>query len=137
MGYEKPLPAPDPETEPFWNGCRDHKLLIQRCGSCRTHRFPPTSFCPSCQSGEVDWVEASGRGRVFSWIVVRHPVPKEVYADEVPYIVAIVTLEEGVRMVGNLVGIDPDKVTADMAVVVRFDNVTDDITLPEFAPDGA
>ena len=82
-------------------------------------------------------MEASGRGRVFSWIVVRHPVPKEVYADEVPYIVAIVALVEGVRMVGNLVGIDPDQVTADMPVVVRFDNVTDDITLPAFAPAGA
>ncbi|MEJ8571598.1 Zn-ribbon domain-containing OB-fold protein [Microbaculum marinum] len=136
MGYEKPLPAPDPETEEFWNGCRDHRLLIQRCGSCGTHRFPPTSFCPHCQSDETEWVEASGRGRVFSWIVVRHPVPREIYAGDVPYVVAIVALDEGVRMVGNLVGIDPDAVAADLPVKVTFENVTDEITLPEFEPIG-
>ena len=90
MGYEKPLPAPDPETEPFWNGCRDHKLLTQRRGSCRTHRFPPPSLCPSCQSGEVSCVQARRRARVVSWTVVRHPVPNAVYADAAPYFVAVV-----------------------------------------------
>lgn len=134
MGYQKPLPSPDPESAPFWEGCREGRLLIQRCRTCGTHRFPPTDFCPACRSHETEWVEASGRGRVFSWIVVRHPVPKEVYAGEVPYVVAIVALEEGVRMVSNLVEVAPEAVTADMAVEVRFRPAAEGIVLPVFAP---
>ncbi len=137
MGYQKPLPSPDSESAPFWQGCREGKLLIQRCGGCGQHRFPPTDFCPSCRSQDSAWVESSGRGRVFSWIVVRHPVPKDVYADEVPYVVAIVVLEEGVRLVSNLVEIAPEAVTADMPVEVRFKAAADEIVLPVFAPAAA
>jgi len=134
VGYQKPLPSPDPESTPFWEGCRREKLLIQRCRACGLHRFPPTDFCPGCRSHDTEWVEASGKGRVFSWIVVRHPVPKEVYAGEVPYVVAIVLLDEGVRMVSNLVDVDPEAVEADMPVEVRFRPATEEITLPVFAP---
>jgi len=79
-------------------------------------------------------VESSGRGKVFSWIVVRHPVPKEVYGEDVPYIVAIITLDEGVRLVSDLVEIEPEAVTADMAVEVRFKPATEEFVLPLFAP---
>ncbi|SLN70630.1 Zn-ribbon domain-containing OB-fold protein [Oceanibacterium hippocampi] len=138
MGYNKPLPYPNSETKPFWDACRDGILRIQRCSDCGTNRFPPTGVCPACQSDRSEWIEASGRGRVFSWIVVRHPVPKDVYADKVPYVVAIIALDEGVRMVSNLVDIDVDSVQADMPVTVRFDKVTDELTLPVFVPaDGA
>lgn len=135
MSYAKPLPVPDPESRPFWEGCRAHKLLIVRCKSCGTHRFPPTSLCPHCQSGEYDWVEASGRGRVFSWITVRHPVPRDVYADDVPYVVALVTLEEGVRMPTNIVDCAPEDIAADMKVQVGFRDATPEISLPVFSPD--
>ena len=77
---------------------------------------------------------ASGRGTVFSWIVVVHPVPKEVYRDDVPYVVALVELEEGVRMPTNIIGCDPQAITADMAVEVVFDQVADDLVLPRFRP---
>ena len=134
MSYNKPVPAPDSESRPFWDACRQHKLLIQRCDSCGQNRFPPTTFCPHCQSGDTKWVAASGRGTVFSWIVVRHPVPKEVYAPDVPYVVAIIELAEGVRMVGNIEGCVPEAVAAKMPVSVGFRDVSPDLTLPVFSP---
>jgi uncharacterized OB-fold protein len=135
MSYMKPLPAPDPESRPFWEGCHAHKLLIVRCTNCGTFRFPATSFCAKCDSPNHEWVEASGKGKVFSWIVVRHPVPKDIYADEVPYVVALVTLDEGVRMPANIVDCAPEEVTADMRVTVGFRDVTPEISLPVFSPD--
>jgi uncharacterized OB-fold protein len=134
MSYEKPLPVLDPESAPFWEACRDHKLKIVKCGGCGYVSFPPTSFCPNCNSDRIEWVEASGKATVFSWIVVRHPVPKDVYAGDVPYVVALVTLEEGVRMSTNIVGCAPEDVTAYMPVTVQFRDVTPEITLPVFAP---
>jgi uncharacterized OB-fold protein len=134
MTYSKPLPAPDVETRPFWDGCRQGKLLIQRCEACGHVRFPPTHFCPKCHSTDQAWVESSGRGRVFSWIVVRHPVPRDIYAGDVPYVVALITLDEGVRIASNIVGVAPEAVTADMPVRVAFRDATPDITLPLFEP---
>lgn len=133
----KPLPAPDPDSAPFWNGCRQNKLMIQRCRHCRTFQFPPSSICAACGADEVEWVEASGKGKVFSWIVVVHPVPKPVYAADVPYVVALVELDEGVRMPTNIVGCDSNAIAADMAVEVVFKRVGEDIVLPLFQPAGA
>jgi uncharacterized protein len=135
MSYDKPLPVLDPESTPFWEATREHKLKIVRCVDCGQVRFPPTSFCPHCNSAAIEWIEASGRATVFSWIVVRHPVPKDVYAMDVPYVVALVTLEEGVRMPTNIVGCMPEEVTAYMPLKVQFRDVTPEITLPVFAPD--
>lgn len=135
MSYAKPLPVPDPQTQPFWDGCRAGKLLIQRCGTCGTHRFPPTGVCAACGSEATEWVAATGRGKVFSWIVVELPIPKATYAQDVPYAVALVDLEEGVRMATNVVGCDPYAITAGMPVRVRFDAVTEEISLPRFVPD--
>ncbi|MEI9992005.1 MAG: Zn-ribbon domain-containing OB-fold protein [Rhizomicrobium sp.] len=134
MTYAKPLPVPDPESAPFWEGTRRHKLLIQQCGNCGRNRFPPTTFCSHCRSDAVRWLEASGRGKVFSWIVVRHPVPKDVYASDVPYVVAIIELDEGVRIVSNIVECDPSDVRAETPVRVIFRDVTDSVTLPLFVP---
>jgi uncharacterized OB-fold protein len=134
MSYDKPVPVVDPESRPFWEACRRHELSIPQCLSCGQTRFPPTTFCPHCQSSDTKWLAASGRGTVFSWIVVRHPVPKEVYAPDVPYVVAIVQLAEGVRMVANLEQCDPDAVSADMPVSIGFRDVTAELTLPVFHP---
>jgi uncharacterized OB-fold protein len=134
--YSKPLPALDPDSQPFWEGCRAHKLMLQRCGACGRHRFPAAPFCAHCQSTTASWVEASGFGSVFSWIVVRHPVPKDVYAGEVPYVVALVELAEGVRMASNIVGCQPEDVTAGMKLEIVYDDVTPEITLPKFRPVG-
>jgi uncharacterized OB-fold protein len=134
LTYAKPLPVLDSETRPFWEGCREGKLLLQSCTQCGTKRFPPTRFCQVCRSAELEWTPSSGRGRVFSWIVVRHPVPRDVYALDVPYVVALVALDEGVRMPSNIVNVAPEAMTADMPVRVIFREVTPEITLPLFEP---
>lgn len=134
MSYAKPLPVADVETQPFWQACRDGKLMLQRCTNCGHCRFPPTFYCAKCNSAEHEWIESTGRGRVFSWIVVRHPVPREVYAADVPYVVSLIDLDEGVRIVSNIVGVEPEKVTAGMPVRVIFRTVTPEITLPLFEP---
>ena len=130
--YQKPMPAPDADSAPFWRGCREHRLLLQKCGCCGAFRFPAAAYCPNCWSDAAEWVEASGRGSVYSWIVVVHPVPGDMYRDEVPYVVALVDLEEGVRMPTNIVGCDPQEIEAGMAVTVEFDDVSADLTLPKF-----
>jgi uncharacterized OB-fold protein len=134
MSYAKPLPVLDSETKTFWEACRQAKLMLQRCAQCGHVRFPPTHFCSKCHSARHEWVESSGHGRVFSWIVVRHPVPRDVYASDVPYVVALITLDEGVRIPSNIVGIAPERVTADMPVRVIFREATPEITLPLFEP---
>ncbi len=131
--YNKPLPVPDPESTPYWDGMREGRLMVQKCASTGEHLFPPVTFCPGSLE-KPEWVEAKGRGKVFSWIVVRHPVPKDIYADEVPYVVALVTLDEGCRMTGNIVGCEPEDVRADMEVEIVYNRVTPEITLPAFRP---
>jgi len=134
--YSKPLPAPDVDSAPYWDGCKSHRLLLQRCDACASFRFPAGPVCPNCNSREARWMPASGRGTVFSWIVVRHPVPAEVYGADVPYTVALIDLEEGVRMASNVVGCDPEALHAGMRVSVHFDDVTPEISLPRFKPMG-
>lgn len=134
--YDKPLPVPDPDSAPFWEGCRSNRLLIQRCTACGHAQFPPSSVCTCCSSPDIAWAQASGSGTVFSWIVVRHPVPKPVYAAEVPYVVALIELVEGVRMPSNVIDCPPEDVRAAMPVEVTFRRVTDDIVLPLFRPVG-
>lgn len=128
----KPIPEADSESKPFWDGVRDHVLLIQECRHCGKRRLPATTYCPACRSSESAWVKASGRGRVFSWIVVHHPVPREAYAEEVPYVVALIELDEGVRIVSNIVGTDASCVAADMKVQVVFEGAPECGTLPKF-----
>lgn len=131
--YAGPVPGPDPETQPFWDGMNQGKLMVQRCPDSGEYLFPPTTFCPgSLQPPE--WTEVRGRGRVFSWIVVRHPVPRDVFADKVPYVVALVELDEGCRMTGNIIGCEPEDVRADMAVEIAFNRVAEGVTLPAFRP---
>ncbi len=134
MTYAKPVPVPDPDTQPFWEGCQQGKLLLQRCDACSRFRFPPGETCPNCGSDRASWVGSSGRGRVFSWIVVVHPVPREIYAADVPYVVALVDLEEGVRMATNIIGCQPGSIVADMPVQVAFERVSEAVVLPKFRP---
>jgi uncharacterized OB-fold protein len=133
MSQPKPRPALDPDSAPYWEACREHRLIVQRCGQCGKTRFPPGPTCPGCGATDHDWIASSGRGRVFSWIVVRHPVPAEVYAGDVPYVVALIELEEGVRLVSNVIGCVPEDVRANMPVTVVFDDVGE-VPLPKFRP---
>ena len=135
--YLKPVPAPDPDSAPFWAGCRDHRLMLLKCVACGAFRYPPGPVCPHCRARESEWVQSPGRGKVYSWIVVTHPVPKEVYAADVPYVVALIELDEGVRIASNIVGCAPADVCGDMRVEVRFDDVAPGVTLPRFVPAGS
>lgn len=132
--YRKPLPVPDAISAPYWEACRRHELILQRCGDCGTVRFPPAAMCSCCRSRKAEWKRASGTGKVYSWNVVVHPIPEDLYAADVPYVVALVELDEGVRMPTNIVDCDPKRIEADMPVEVVFDDVTEAVTLPKFRP---
>ena len=134
-GYTKPLPKPSPESRPFGEGCREGRLLAQRCSGCGRLRFPPKAICPHCLSREATWEQMSGRGTVFTFTVFRrlyHPG----FAGELPYAVALVELDEGPRILSNIVNADPEAVHCGMRVRVRFERATDEITLPKFEPTG-
>jgi uncharacterized OB-fold protein len=126
-----PAPVPDLDTQPFWDGCAEDRFLVPECAACGHRRWPPGPMCPVCRSPETRWIDSSGRGSVYSWLVVHHPVNR-VLADQVPYVVAMIDLEEGVRVVGNVEGCDPEAVTAGMAVEVFFETHEEGIRMPNF-----
>lgn len=127
----RPRPAVNDDSAFFWEGARRGELLIQRCASCGELRHPPRPMCPACRSLEWDTLRASGRGTVFSYVVHHYP---EVPGFETPYVVALVELAEGSRLVSNLVDADPGEVAIGMPVEVTFAAVDDEITLPLFRP---
>lgn len=131
--YNKPLPVPAPESEPFWAAAKEHRLSVQKCRACGHLRFPPAAHCPECLSADHDWVEVSGRGRVFSFVTFQRLYNKG-WEGEIPYVVALIELDEGPRLLSNVIGIEPAEVACDMPVKVVFDDVTEDVTLPKFAP---
>ena len=134
---EKPARAPRPrpaltqDNAFFFEGAKQGKLLIQRCASCHRLRHPPRPACPHCRSLDWDTVEASGRGTVYSFVVNHHP---QVPAFDYPLVVALIELDEGTRLVSNVVGIDPSAVHVGMPVQVEFTAFDDELTLPQFRP---
>lgn len=121
----------DNESRPFWEGVKNNELRIQHCDDCNTHIFYPRTYCPHCFSDNVSWKKASGKGRIYSYTVVHNAFGE--FADQVPYVVALVDLEEGVRMLTRIVG-DRDQVAIDKPVSVTFEKVND-FTLPYFQLD--
>jgi len=129
----KHLPRPTPLSQHWWDACRDHQLLLQRCSDCGRTQFYPRTICTACSSGAVDWVRASGLGSVLSYTVIRHPV-SPAYEPEVPYILALIELEEGSVMMSTVTGCDPEDAHVGMSVKVSFEAWTDEITMPRFLP---
>ncbi|WP_019119703.1 Zn-ribbon domain-containing OB-fold protein [Brevibacillus massiliensis] len=129
MAGQIPKPVIDDDSRPFWEGLKRGELLIQRCGDCNRSIFYPRALCPHCFSERIAWEKASGRGRIYSYTVVHRAFGP--YADETPYFVAIVELEEGVRMMTRILG-DREKIAIDNRVEVIFEQVDDDLTLPYF-----
>ena len=123
-------PIENPDTEAFWTGLRDGRLLIQQCGACRTHRHPPNPTCSTCLSAEHEWIEASGRGVVWSYSVVHEPL--DGWPGELPYTVAIVALEEGVKMVTNLVAGSEAAVAVGAPVELAITESVSGVALPRF-----
>jgi uncharacterized OB-fold protein len=124
-------PAVTFDTRFFWDGLKDHKLLIQQCSGCGVLRHPPRPMCPHCNSLSWDAIESSGRGEVFSFVMPQHP-PYPWF--EYPYIVVLVDLEEGVRLVSNLCDVNPGDVSIGMAVRVFYEHFEDGLVLPQFRP---
>ncbi|MEQ8692752.1 MAG: Zn-ribbon domain-containing OB-fold protein [Pseudomonadales bacterium] len=131
----RPLPQPTPETQHFWDGLQDGELRLQRCAACAHVYYPPRPFCPDCSSREVEIFNASGKGKLASYVINHRPHP----AWDAPYSIAIVELEEGPRMATNIVNCPqtPEALAIDMPVEIVFEAVSDDITLPLFQPVGA
>ena len=122
-----------PEADPFWAGCLEGRLMLPWCSSCSRPHFYPRSLCPHCGSTGIAWKQASGRGKVYTFAVVRQPIERA-FADLVPYVIAIVELEEGVRMLSHITSIEPDKVACDMQVMVEFRPYSEKVMLPTFRP---
>ena len=132
--WNKPLPTIVGETRPFWQMCRQGQLLIQRCDSCREYQFYPRGICAGCWSGDIQWVASSGRGTVWTFTVTYQN--RTTGFDHGPYVLALVELEEGVRMFTNILECEPQDVKIGMPVEVTFVQVTDQITVPYFKPAG-
>jgi uncharacterized protein len=127
----KLIPQVTRELKPFFDAARNHQLAVQKCDNCGKLRFPAAPLCLACDSPRSSWVTVSGRGKVFSFTVMHrayHP------AFKAPYALAVIELDEGVKITSNVVGIEPSKVKCGMPVEVMFDKLSDEVTLPRFRP---
>jgi len=129
-----PLPVPTPVTQPFWQATSEHRLLLQKCANGHVFYYART-HCPECLSNELEWVDASGRGTLYSYTVARRP-QSEAFAEDCPYVIAAITLQEGPRMTSLLVECDADNVQAlvDGPVEVVWEDVSDGLSMPYFRP---
>jgi hypothetical protein len=129
------LPQPTPETQHFWDGCKEGELRLQRCSDCKDAYFPPRPFCPKCGSRSVEEFKATGRGFLYSYVINYRPRPD---LGTEPHSIAVVQLDEGPRMMTNIVGCPqtPEALKLDMPVEVTFETFGE-IALPFFQPVGA
>lgn len=129
----KPLPEPSSWTREFWEAAREEKLKIQKCRKCGNYIFYPKLECAFCYADELAWVEVSGKGSVYSYTIVLNNAPSA-FLEDMPYVVAIIRLEEGVQMLSNIVGCEPEEVYCEMPVEVTFEKLNEEFTLPKFKP---
>ena len=130
---QKPLPQPSAESAPYWEATKKHRLVLQHCRDCGQFWFPPSARCRHCFSGDFFWDEVSGKGRIFSFVVyyrLYHPG----FDGELPYVVAIVELEEGPRLLTNVVGTDWQNIRCDSPVRVIFEDDPRGAAIPKFEP---
>lgn len=136
MELHRPLPSPiTPEAQPYWDGLKENKLMLPKCDDCGKPFFYPRVLCPNCHSRNISWMQASGRGKLYSFQIA-HRSLNRAFKVELPCVLAIIELEEGPRMMSNLINIEPDPnvVKCDMPVEVVFEKQNDDITLALFQP---
>jgi uncharacterized OB-fold protein len=127
------LPSPDFETRPFWDACRQGRFLVKHCNACGRDHFYPRPFCPKCWSPDVEWKQAAGRGTVYTYSVV-HVNDLPPFSERVPYVAAIVELDEGPRVMTNIEGVPFDELQVGQPVEVDFKPISDEITIPIFRP---
>jgi len=129
----KPMPVVQPWARPFWEAAREGRLALQHCEDCDKPIHYPRIACPHCGSDELGWRTASGRGTLYSFTVVVSNAPSSFVAD-MPYVVAVVELEEGVRLLSNIVQCEPEDLRCDMPVEVVFEKQNEEFTFPKFRP---
>ncbi len=132
--YRKPVPTPSAVTQPFWDGLKVGELRLQRCADCARKVFYPRTICPHCLSDRLNWVRATGRGKVYSYTIVRRAM-NPAFGEDVPYVFAIVELEEGPRVTTNVIHCPAEAVRVDMPVRAVYDGITPEISLLKFEPE--
>ncbi len=132
--HRKPLPHPTPETRDFWDGTKAGELRLQRCNTCSHIYFPPRPFCPQCASRSVSSFAASGRGKLYSYVINHRPAPG--FEHDAPYAIAVIQLHEGPRMMTNMVDVEqtPEALILDMPVEVVFEPGNEHLDIPKFRP---
>ena len=131
--YSKPLPIILEDGKEYWEGCKRHEVLIQRCRDCGEVQFPHRTVCSHCFSTAVESLKASGKGTVYSFTTV-YRAPIEGFESDLPYTIVIVDMDEGTRMMSRIVECEPEHVSIGMKIEVVFDDVTADVSLPMFKP---
>jgi uncharacterized OB-fold protein len=128
-----PPPLADATSLPWWEAAAEHRLVVQRCAACGHTRLPPAPVCPRCRSAESDWKEVSGRGEVYTYSVVHRAIAA---GQELPYVIAVIALEDsgGVRIISNLVGVNPDEVEIGLSVELVWEDMSADLAIPRFRP---
>jgi uncharacterized OB-fold protein len=128
-----PPPLADATSLPWWQAASEHRLLVQRCADCGRTRLPPAPVCPACRSATSDWKEVSGRGELYTYTVVHRPIAA---GQLLPYVVAVVALEDagGVRMLSNVVGVDPGQLAIGMRVELVWEDMGPELAIPRFRP---
>ncbi|MEN5066477.1 Zn-ribbon domain-containing OB-fold protein [Achromobacter aegrifaciens] len=128
---QRPLPQPTRITQPYWDAAKESRLVIQQCACCKTRQFYPREFCTTCLSDSIEWIDSAGLGTVYTYTVNRRP-SNAALSEKVPYVVAMIDLDEGVRMMANIIDTPPEAVRIGSRVRVCFEQVSDEITLPQF-----
>ncbi len=136
QAYNKPIPVPQGESDVYWNKAKEGELWLRSCNACGDAYFYPRDISPCCFSKDTTWVQASGNASLFTYAIVHRAPHPGWYPDGVPFVTAIVELEEGPKMATNIVMDDPtpEKLQIGMPLKVVFEDITDTIALPKFAP---
>lgn len=133
-----PQPMVDPITLPWWKAAAEHRLTVQRCNGCGHCTLPPAPICSACRKNDLSLVEVSGAGEIYTWTTVHRPVAME---QELPFVIAIIELDvsaipgaNGVRIMSNLVNVDPESIALGMKVRVAWETMSDEVSVPRFTP---
>ncbi|HEY42285.1 MAG TPA: Zn-ribbon domain-containing OB-fold protein [Dehalococcoidia bacterium] len=131
MVYQKPLPKPNADDRFFWEGCKEHKLLFQKCLDCGLVRWPPSIICPNCHSNATEVIEVAGRGKIYTYAVY-HQAYHPGFEKDLPYVTAVIELDGGPHFLSNLIDCEPDEVKCDMPVEIVWEDITKEFSLPKF-----
>jgi len=128
-----PPPLANATTLGWWEKAAEHELVVQRCTACQHTRFPPAPICPKCRSDEADWQTCTGKGEVYTFTTMYRPVAGDM---TLPFVIGVIALKGsgGLRIISNIVGVDPGEIEIGMPVEVVWEDMSDDLAIPRFRP---